>query len=586
MISNKIIAKESFMELVYLWVEDYKNIQKQGFNFSPRFRCEYDEKTEKLSVVDKEKTGEFYPKNFFGDNINVTAIVGENGSGKSNIFKQLNEILLNKYWSKGLVLIIFENNIMKILNLSNLKIEFGDNNLFEKEYFESTENFFNSNIFYYSSSIFDRNYYPQKEIFKYFGFLDFGELSQKYIINKSIENIIFLFKNLDEKYFKELNLILSKEIALSPKELTNEKVKGICLYFNHHQDIEKLISKKLKNVNYDEKRDFLLAYLWIILFYKFQETDTKLLDFFNTKEFSENLFMQKIEDYYLKEKPILIKFIDKFIEISNKELSYTKKDLKLNLNKYFWINISDCDEEFLVLLDKIDISELFDLNWIMDLEIRNMSSGEILILDLLAKIYKYIKENKESTLFLFDEIEALLHPEWQRKYLNLINKMITLFSENEKYHLIFATHSPFIISDLPKENIIFLEKGKQVYPFEDGKQTFGANIHTLLSHGFFMKDGLMGEFAKDKIKSIINYHEEIKELTKEEKKSQRDIEKEKYEKENKTKFWQIQSIIGDDYLKQVIKNHLIEIEKIVLGNDEAKKEEVKRLKAQIELLEK
>ena len=32
MISNKIIAKEFFMELVYLWVEDYKNIQKQGFN--------------------------------------------------------------------------------------------------------------------------------------------------------------------------------------------------------------------------------------------------------------------------------------------------------------------------------------------------------------------------------------------------------------------------------------------------------------------------------------------------------------------------------------------------------------------------
>ena len=35
------------MELVYLWVEDYKNIHKQGFNFSPRFECtfhdEYDE---------------------------------------------------------------------------------------------------------------------------------------------------------------------------------------------------------------------------------------------------------------------------------------------------------------------------------------------------------------------------------------------------------------------------------------------------------------------------------------------------------------------------------------------------------------
>ncbi|OCL92009.1 hypothetical protein [Aliarcobacter thereius] len=136
--------------------------------------------------------------------------------------------------------------------------------------------------------------------------------------------------------------------------------------------------------------------------------------------------------------------------------------------------------------------------------------------------------------------------------------------------------------------MIFLEKGKQVYPFEDGKQTFGANIHTLLSHGFFMKKGLMGEFAKEKIQSIIKYHEELlkKELTKEENKNQRDEEKEIYEKEHKSQFWQIQSIIGDDYLKQVIKNHLIEIEKIVLGNDKAKEEEIKRLEAQIEQLRK
>ena len=72
-------------------------------------------------------------------------------------------------------------------------------------------------------------------------------------------------------------------------------------------------------------------------------------------------------------------------------------------------------------------------------------------------------------------------------------------------NIIFTTHSPFLLSDLPKENIIFLEKGKQVYPFDDGKQTFGANIHTLLSHGFFMKNGLMGEFAKDKIDTAIKY---------------------------------------------------------------------------------
>jgi len=78
------------MELVYLWVEDYKNIHKQGFNFSPRFECEY--KDGNLTICDKKEKdnkckNKDYIENFFGDNINVTAIVGKNGSGKSSILK-------------------------------------------------------------------------------------------------------------------------------------------------------------------------------------------------------------------------------------------------------------------------------------------------------------------------------------------------------------------------------------------------------------------------------------------------------------------------------------------------------------------
>ena len=88
----------------------------------------------------------------------------------------------------------------------------------------------------------------------------------------------------------------------------------------------------------------------------------------------------------------------------------------------------------------------------------------------------------------------------------------------------------------------------------------------------------MGEFAKDKIQSIIKYHEDI------EKKEILEADKIEYKTKKQKEFWQIQSIIGDDYLKQVIKNHLVEIEKIVLGNDEAKEEEIKRLEAQIEQL--
>ena len=41
------------MELIYLWVEKYKNIKEQGFNFSPRFECKFDKNTKKLTINEK-----------------------------------------------------------------------------------------------------------------------------------------------------------------------------------------------------------------------------------------------------------------------------------------------------------------------------------------------------------------------------------------------------------------------------------------------------------------------------------------------------------------------------------------------------
>lgn len=46
------------MELIYLYVEDYKNIQKQGFNFSSRFTCKYDEVKKEL-IIDENNIFHF-----------------------------------------------------------------------------------------------------------------------------------------------------------------------------------------------------------------------------------------------------------------------------------------------------------------------------------------------------------------------------------------------------------------------------------------------------------------------------------------------------------------------------------------------
>lgn len=104
---------------------------------------------------------------------------------------------------------------------------------------------------------------------------------------------------------------------------------------------------------------------------------------------------------------------------------------------------------------------------------------------------------------IFDEIELFFHPELQRK---LINDVLQSIKKSNLRHIdginfIFVTHSPFILSDIPSSNILRLKRGSDK-PFGVDEKTFGANIHELLADEFFMKrDGVMGEFAKDTIRS-------------------------------------------------------------------------------------
>ena len=131
------------MKLVYLYIEKYKNIENQGFNFSPEFDCKFENG---ILTIDKNDK---FRNSIFPDNINVTAIVGKNGSGKSSVFEflfKLNKnttykyIVLLKNSNKDLYLY---NNINIDLN-SSLDIKSAEkiNNL----YYINISHFFDTNI--------------------------------------------------------------------------------------------------------------------------------------------------------------------------------------------------------------------------------------------------------------------------------------------------------------------------------------------------------------------------------------------------------------------------------------------------------
>lgn len=103
---------------------------------------------------------------------------------------------------------------------------------------------------------------------------------------------------------------------------------------------------------------------------------------------------------------------------------------------------------------------------------------------------------------VFEEIELYFHPEWQRTLIYDLMQSIRNANIPEIYYInmIFVTHSPYILSDIPKSNVLFLKEGMPVYEMQEN--TFGANINSLLKNGFFLPSLPMGEFAYRKINTI------------------------------------------------------------------------------------
>ncbi len=150
-----------------------------------------------------------------------------------------------------------------------------------------------------------------------------------------------------------------------------------------------------------------------------------------------------------------------------------------------------------------------------------LSSGEKQVTYILTSLFYYMicidsvgfyfhsDENKKNLVeynhinVIFDEIELYFHPEMQRTFVStLLHGLQQLpLVRIKSLHFIIVTHSPFVLSDIPSQHIMFLQKDGTP-AVKDGKVSFGANIHTMLQNSFFLTGGTMGEFAKETIRNI------------------------------------------------------------------------------------
>lgn len=174
------------------------------------------------------------------------------------------------------------------------------------------------------------------------------------------------------------------------------------------------------------------------------------------------------------------------------EISTKNKSL-VEFIKFYSVN----NEKNIVL----NLPRFFNFYW------RNLSSGEHSFLSLFSRFFSIRNDLKtKHLLIIVDEGELYFHPEWQKKW---IHTVINIFEKiySEKYiQLLVTTHSPFILSDLPSENIVLLysDKSKNSERLSDFNLTFGANIQELFADAFFLRDGLTGNFSKHIINNAIN----------------------------------------------------------------------------------
>lgn len=201
--------------------------------------------------------------------------------------------------------------------------------------------------------------------------------------------------------------------------------------------------------------------------------------------------------------------LEKFLRHAQKHhitYRYKEDDLIIDISKdsnwkavdFFFKNF--VDERMHKNLNKCDsiISGFLEIN------IQWLSDGERENLALFASLDEQISMNphKKEYLLLFDEIERSLHPDLCRC---LISDLVDFLKQypGKQFQIIIASHSPFIASDLLKENIVCLSRnGQQSIVINMSEKPFAQNIHTILKSQFFL-DGFIGKYATRCIEVIL-----------------------------------------------------------------------------------
>ncbi|WP_445710876.1 hypothetical protein [Flavobacterium sp.] len=302
------------------------------------------------------------------------------------------------------------------------------------------------------------------------------------------------------------------------------------------------------------------------IFFNFIQEDFIFSEFKNNTDITDIVYIK-------------IKLVDYEEQILKRSKTYNIDIINLLPPSIFTVDFEFDNKSKFLALSSGEKQQIFSINSILYHLINlNSTTGN----DFPLK-YPYIN-------LVLDEIELYAHPEMQRKYISEllvgINKLET--KNILGINILFITHSPFILSDIPKQNVLFLDSvkkvdnnGQSILDKESkeqffstsisykGDNTFAENIHEMLTDGFFISS-TKGAFATSQINAFLSFYKDSIKM---------DIDSNEYKAfdvEKLKEFKKLISLIGEDYIRKILQNHLEELYNYFKVERELTKEELEK----------
>lgn len=463
-IPNSSLDEKKF-SFSLMYISNYRGIESQFINFDHKYHFDLKEKI--VFEGAQNKIPHFYSSNIYS----LTCIVGKNGTGKSSVVNFLKDYFFSLMKSiidnvvlcssgylvktKKIEQMIDENCEFFIIfnlndkpyfisnmnpnriNLNNVKLEGLSNGIILNESELSKVMYF-SNMFSFQSELLQPSDKKKKSNENNNSWLQKSLFNSRQVDYSETSSASYKFSQLtSSNYSKIINKDLVYQLVflyfINQKKFSNEDLQ---LDFLEDLSIYSPSLGKTQKITYDNNWDITQFMSNHSIF--LQGVDSKILHF-SSGQYAKFSFFSKLywslEGYHIN--------FDAIKTIMIKKLDFEENKVK-----------SDFNQDYV------------------------------------------ISENEFSLIFI-DEGELYYHPEWQRLYIYELIKFIEYFNTKFNLQIIITSNSPFILSDILAEDIVYL-------PVESSpnERTLAENIHRLLTHDFYMSYTI-GENSKKFIEQII-----------------------------------------------------------------------------------